>query len=95
MGCVLSWRSRQRSHFFPAPTVQSSLVALHQTSAIFRLAMDGQRGCSLSRRNKALLTNWIQTISGKGWFIILRLCSPLEPFFTSYWLRVFPAFGFG
>ena len=25
--------------------------------------------------------NWIQTMPGKGWFVILRLYSPLEPFF--------------
>ena len=29
--------------------------------------------------------NWIQTLPGKGWFIILRLYSPLEPFFTKAW----------
>ena len=29
--------------------------------------------------------NWIQTIPGKGWFTILRLYSPLEPFFTKTW----------
>lgn len=29
--------------------------------------------------------NWIQTIPGKGWFTILRLHSPLEPFFTKQW----------
>jgi hypothetical protein len=29
--------------------------------------------------------NWIQTMPGKGWFAILRLYSPLEPFFTKQW----------
>jgi len=29
--------------------------------------------------------NWIQTMPGKGWFIILRLYSPLEPFFDKSW----------
>jgi hypothetical protein len=29
--------------------------------------------------------NWIQTMPGKGWFLILRLYSPLEPFFTKSW----------
>jgi len=29
--------------------------------------------------------NWIQTMPNKGWFIILRLYSPLEPFFTKQW----------
>ncbi len=29
--------------------------------------------------------NWIQTMPGKGWFVILRLYSPLEPFFDKTW----------
>jgi len=29
--------------------------------------------------------NWIQTMPGKGWFTILRLYSPLEPFFEKTW----------
>ncbi len=30
-------------------------------------------------------SNWIQTLPGKGWFLILRLYSPLEPFFDKTW----------
>jgi hypothetical protein len=29
--------------------------------------------------------NWIQTIAGTGWFSLLRLYGPLEPFFTQTW----------
>jgi hypothetical protein len=29
--------------------------------------------------------NWIQTMPNKGWFTLLRLYSPLEPFFTKQW----------
>ena len=29
--------------------------------------------------------NWIQTVPEKGWFTILRLYSPLEPFFDKSW----------
>jgi hypothetical protein len=29
--------------------------------------------------------NWIQTVPGKGWFTVLRLYSPLPPFFTKDW----------
>jgi hypothetical protein len=29
--------------------------------------------------------NWIQTISGKGWFTALRLYGPLEPWFEKTW----------
>jgi hypothetical protein len=30
-------------------------------------------------------SNWIQTVPGKGWNTLLRLYSPLEPFFTKTW----------
>jgi len=30
-------------------------------------------------------SNWIQTIPGKGWFMILRLYGPLEPWFNQTW----------
>jgi hypothetical protein len=29
--------------------------------------------------------NWLQTIPGKGWFMILRLYGPLEPWFNKTW----------
>ena len=29
--------------------------------------------------------NWIQTLPGKGWFVLLRLYGPLEPFFDKTW----------
>lgn len=29
--------------------------------------------------------NWVQTIPGKGWFMILRLYGPLEPWFSQAW----------
>ncbi len=29
--------------------------------------------------------NWIQTVPGKGWFVLLRLYSPLQPFFDKTW----------
>ena len=29
--------------------------------------------------------NWIQTTEGKGWFLILRLYSPLAPYFDKSW----------
>jgi hypothetical protein len=29
--------------------------------------------------------NWIQTMPGKGWFLLLRLYSPLESFFSKTW----------
>ena len=30
-------------------------------------------------------SNWIETIPGKGWFMILRLYGPLEPWFDKAW----------
>ena len=29
--------------------------------------------------------NWIQTVPGRGWFVALRLYSPLAPFFDKSW----------
>jgi hypothetical protein len=29
--------------------------------------------------------NWVQTMPGKGWWVILRLYGPLETFFTREW----------
>jgi hypothetical protein len=29
--------------------------------------------------------NWLQTVPGKGWWIILRLYNPLQPFFDKTW----------
>ena len=29
--------------------------------------------------------NWIQTVPGKGWFVVLRLYGPLEPWFEKTW----------
>jgi hypothetical protein len=29
--------------------------------------------------------NWVQTIPGKGWFMILRLYGPLEHWFNKTW----------
>ena len=30
-------------------------------------------------------SNWLQTVPGKGWFPILRLYNPLQPFFDKTW----------
>jgi hypothetical protein len=30
-------------------------------------------------------SNWVQTVSGKGWNLILRLYGPFEPFFDKTW----------
>lgn len=30
-------------------------------------------------------SNWVQTIPGKGWFTLLRLYGPLEPWFDQTW----------
>jgi hypothetical protein len=30
-------------------------------------------------------SNWVETIPGKGWFMILRLYGPLEPWFDKTW----------
>ena len=32
-----------------------------------------------------LQNNWIQTVAGKGWFTVIRLYGPLEPWFDQSW----------
>ena len=34
---------------------------------------------------QGLEANWTQTVAGKGWFLILRLYGPLEPWFERAW----------
>jgi hypothetical protein len=34
---------------------------------------------------KGLASNWIQTAPGRGWFTVLRLYSPLQPWFDKTW----------
>ena len=29
--------------------------------------------------------NWTQTVPGKGWFVVLRLYSPTEPWYDKSW----------
>jgi hypothetical protein len=33
----------------------------------------------------ALEGNWVQTVSGKSWWVILRLYGALEPWFDKTW----------
>jgi hypothetical protein len=37
------------------------------------------------RRDGVAEGNWIQTVPGKGFFVILRLYSPLQSFFDRSW----------
>ena len=39
----------------------------------------------LLRRNQRLAENWLQTVPGKGWFLVLRLYSPTEAWFDKTW----------
>ena len=34
---------------------------------------------------KGKKSNWVQTVPGRGWFVLLRLYSPLEPWFDKTW----------
>ena len=40
---------------------------------------------SARRRRKGRRHNWLQTVPGKGWWTILRLYNPLQPFFDKSW----------
>ncbi|WP_394349684.1 DUF1254 domain-containing protein [Adhaeribacter soli] len=52
----------------------------------FRLNEDGSADVYFGPQPPAgKENNWIQTIPGKGWFIMLRLYGPLEPWFNKTW----------
>jgi hypothetical protein len=38
-----------------------------------------------ARPNGIAEGNWVETAPGKGWFVLLRLYSPLQPFFDKTW----------
>ena len=40
---------------------------------------------SLQKRPRVKENNWIQTIPGKSWFIILRAYGPLAPWIDKSW----------
>ena len=64
---------RAGSQSYPSPAAEAERRRLHDGL----LQPDAARGVKRG--------NWIQTDPDKGWFTILRLYSPLEPFFTKTW----------
>jgi hypothetical protein len=64
---------RAGSQSFPSPAAEAS--ADGTTTVYF----------SPKQPDRVKRGNWIQTDPNKGWFVILRLYSPLEPFFTKAW----------
>jgi hypothetical protein len=64
---------RAGSQSYPSPAAEAS--ADGSTTVYF----------SPKQPNGVKRGNWVQTDPNKGWFLILRLYSPLEPFFTKKW----------
>jgi hypothetical protein len=64
---------RAGSQSYPSPAAEAS--ADGSTTVYF----------SPKQPDGVKLGNWVQTDPNKGWFLILRLYSPLEPFFTKKW----------
>jgi hypothetical protein len=64
---------RAGSQSFPSPAAEAS--ADGSTTVYF----------SPTQPEGVKRSNWIQTMPGKGFFPILRLYSPLEPFFAKTW----------
>ena len=63
----------------PYPSVNSELSDLEKNS-------DGSVDLYFGPNTpKGKEKNWIQTIENKGWFIILRIYGPLEPWFDKTW----------
>jgi hypothetical protein len=68
-----SFRARAGSQSYPSPAAEPN--ADGSTTVYF-----GPKQPEGVKRG-----NWIQTMPGKGWWVILRLYSPLESFFTKKW----------
>ena len=64
---------RAGSQSFPSPAAEAD------ASGVTTVYFGPKQPAGVSRGN------WIQTTPGKGWFVILRLYSPLEPFFDKSW----------
>jgi len=63
----------------PGPSVSSQ-------DKLLKLNADGSTDVYFGPKAPAGMEgNWIQTIPGKGWFMILRLYGPLEPWFNQTW----------
>ena len=63
----------------PYPSVNSELSDLEKNSDG---SVDLYFGPNLPEGKER---NWIQTIENKGWFVILRIYGPLEPWFNKTW----------
>jgi len=61
--------------------VQSGTTA---QSVLYKNA-DGSYDIYFGPKAPGKVTNWIQTVPGRGWFTILRIYGPLEPWFDKTW----------
>jgi hypothetical protein len=76
------WRPRATA----IATVQSLTSSPCGTRARRATSTTRPSGCSpRTPRATCKENNWLQTIPGKGWFVILRLCNPLQSFFDEAW----------
>lgn len=46
---------------------------------------DGSIDIAFGPQEPASAQNWIQTVAGKGWFVLFRFYGPLDPFFDKSW----------
>lgn len=85
----------------PAKTFWSVIIYDTQTRSLLQTDHPGpgvssQQGAKLNADGSADIyfgptapkgkeSNWIQTVPGKGWFAMLRLYGPLEPWFDKSW----------
>ena len=67
------WYPRAGSQSYPSPAAKASADG----STAIHIGPVKPEGVERS--------NWIQTVPGKGWFVILRLYGPMDSFFTKTW----------
>ena len=67
-------------------SIARPITGLSQDDGCRRICISGAPAASYGDGSgTAFLDQTFQTVPGKGWNTLLRLYSPLEPFFTKQW----------
>ena len=80
------WAILHSLGIFPARFVTLEVAGRKSGKIVsFPLAMIGMDGERYLVSMLGKEANWVQTIPGKGWWVVLRLYGPLEPWFDKTW----------
>ena len=77
MACLFHLLNRKGDRQFPSVSSQNKDLLINEDGSV-----DVYFGPTAPAGKE---NNWVQTIPGKGWFMILRLYGPLESWFDKKW----------